>query len=908
MPTAVTPGPATDDLAVDRPHSMDADAVAVALDTSPAGLTSGAAAARLAAVGPNELPAVAPTPAILRFLRHFDDTLIYVLLVSALIKAIMADWLDFSVILAVTVINAAVGYAQEGRAEKALADIRGMLSNEASVYRDGAWSTIPASGLVPGDVVRLMPGDKVPADLRLLQAHELRIDESALTGESVPASKGTRAVPAASGVGDRASMAFSGTIVAAGQARGIVTGTGPRTEIGAIQGLVGEAGSLTTPLTRQLDQFGRLLTLVILGMAAVMLAIGHFLHRWPLADLISAAIGFAVAAIPEGLPALVTITLAIGVQQMARHNAITRKLPSVETLGSVTTVCSDKTGTLTQNEMTVRRIVTADAGYTITGLGYSPRGAIVRDGRGAPVEGTEQAGTDRQLTALLTVGMLCNDAHIATDGDRWHLVGEPTEGALRVAALKAGLTEDGRRLAVLPFDSAHKLMAVLHEAPDGVRTIVVKGAPDRLLERSLTQLGAAGPAPLESSRWHAAINRLSSQGLRVLAAARRPALHQTTAVTLDDLHDLEFLGLWGIADPPRPEAVAAIADCHTAGVRVKMITGDHKGTAVAISRELDLVGGGGTAAVLTGTELEELSQRQLEDVVAGVDVFARTSPEHKIRIVRALQAHGEVVAMTGDGVNDAPAVTRADVGIAMGVKGTEATRDAADIVLADDDFATIRSAIREGRRIYDNLRKSVVFLLPTNGAQSLVVLVAVAFGLVLPLTPVQVLWVNMITAVCLSLALAYEPAEPDVMRRPPRTPGGPIIARGELGFVLIVSVLIGGATLLAFGAALTVTADLDHARTVAVLTLVLAQLAYLFNCRFITRSSVTPAVLRGNPAIWWSALALIAVQLVYTYAPFMHELFDSRALAPRSWILPLALAVVVFVAIEAIKSVRHVPH
>ena len=937
MPTALTPGLATEQLAVDRPHSMDADAVAVALDTSPAGLTSGAAAARLAAVGPNELPAVAPTPAILRFLRHFDDTLIYVLLVSALIKAIMADWLDFSVILAVTVINAAVGYAQEGRAEKALADIRGMLSNEASVYRDGAWSTIPATGLVPGDVVRLMPGDKVPADLRLLQAHELRIDESALTGESVPASKGTRAVPAASGVGDRASMAFSGTIVAAGQARGIVTGTGPRTEIGAIQGLVGEAGSLATPLTRQLDQFGRLLTLVILGMAAVMLAIGHFLHRWPLADLISAAIGFAVAAIPEGLPALVTITLAIGVQQMARHNAITRKLPSVETLGSVTTVCSDKTGTLTQNEMTVRRIVTADAGYAITGLGYSPRGAIVRDGptEGTRAEGsdagertdadaagrteadvsgptgaagTERSDADPQLTALLTVGMLCNDAHIATDGDRWHLVGEPTEGALRVAALKAGLTEDGRRLAVLPFDSAHKLMAVLHEAPDGVRTIVVKGAPDRLLERSLTQLGAAGPAPLEASRWHAAIDRLSGQGLRVLAAARRPASPPTTAVTLDDLHDLEFLGLWGIADPPRPEAVAAIADCHTAGVRVKMITGDHKGTAVAISRELDLVGGGGTASVLTGTELEELSQRQLEDVVAGVDVFARTSPEHKIRIVRALQAHGEVVAMTGDGVNDAPAVTRADVGIAMGVKGTEATRDAADIVLADDDFATIRSAIREGRRIYDNLRKSVVFLLPTNGAQSLVILVAVAFGLVLPLTPVQVLWVNMITAVCLSLALAYEPAEPDVMRRPPRTPGGPIITRGELGFVLIVSVLIGGATLLAFGAALTVTADLDHARTVAVLTLVLAQLAYLFNCRFITRSSLTPDVLRGNPAIWWSALALIAVQLVYTYAPFMHELFDSRALAPRSWILPMVLALVVFVAIEAIKAVRHVPH
>lgn len=910
MPTAVTPA-ATDELTVDRPYALDAQAVATALHTSPAGLSTEAAAARLADVGPNELPPAVRRPAILRFLGHFDDTLIYVLLVSAAIKAAMADWLDFAVILAVTVINAAVGYAQEGRAEKALAGIRGLLSNEASVHRGGAWSTIPARELVPGDVVRLMPGDKVPADLRLVQAHALRIDESALTGESVPAFKDVRAVPAASGVGDRASMAFSGTIVSAGQARGIVTGTGPRTEIGAIQGLVGEAGSLTTPLTRQLDQFGRLLTMVILGMAAVMLGIGHFVHDWPLADLISAAIGFAVAAIPEGLPALVTITLAIGVQQMARHNAITRKLPSVETLGSVTTVCSDKTGTLTQNEMTVRRIVTADAGYTVTGLGYGPRGAIVPD-RSRPdrarrpdaVRETPAQDTDARLTALLTVGLLCNDAQIVADGDRWSLVGEPTEGALRVAALKAGLTEDGRRLAVVPFDSAHKLMGVLHEAPDGARAIVVKGAPDRLLERCRTQLGAAGSGQLDPARWHAAIDRLSGEGLRVLAAARGPAPTEATTLTLDDLCDLEFLGLWGILDPPRPEAVAAIADCHTAGVRVKMITGDHRGTAVAISHELDLVGGGGPAEVLTGTELEQLSQRQLEDVVAQVDVFARTSPEHKIRIVRALQAHGEVVAMTGDGVNDAPAVTRADVGIAMGIKGTEATREAADIVLADDDFATIRTAIREGRRIYDNLRKSVVFLLPTNGAQSLVILVAVSFGLVLPLTPVQVLWVNMITAVCLSLALAYEPAEPGVMRRPPRTPGGPIITRGELGFVLIVSALIGGATLLAFHAALLVTDDLDHARTVAVLTLVLAQLAYLFNCRFITRSSVTPAVLRGNPAIWWSASALVSMQLIYTYAPFMHELFDSQPLGLRSWILPAGLAIVVFLGVEAIKAVR----
>ena len=884
------------ELVVARPYALDIDEVARELGADRKGLTSGDAAARLRLVGRNELPEPQRKPAILRFLAHFNDTLIYILLAAAVIKALMGDWLDFWVIMAVAIINAVIGYIQEGRAEKALAGIRGMLSADASVRRDGAWATVPAAELVPGDVIRLMPGDKVPADVRLLQAFQLRIDESALTGESVPSSKVTEAVAADAGVGDRTSMAFSGTIVSAGQGRAIVTSTGSTTEIGRIQTLADEAGELATPLTRQLDDFGRVLTVVILAMAAAMMLIGKFLHQMPFDELISAAIGFAVAAIPEGLPALVTITLALGVQQMARQNAITRKLPAVEALGSVTTVCSDKTGTLTKNEMTVRRIVTPLASYDVTGLGYDPTGRIVPVGDARP-------GGD--LTAILAVATLCNDAHIvqSEQGGAWSLVGEPTEGALKVVAVKGRLDPGGsRRVSVVPFDSANKFMATLNEGADGSRAILVKGAPDRLLDRSLTQRGAAGAEPLDIVRWEAAIDELSSTGLRILAAARKPVRSGTDALVIDDLQDLEFLGLWGIVDPPRPEAITAIADCHTAGIKVKMITGDHAGTALAIGREMGLVAGG-HVRVLTGAELEALSQDQLKEVVRDVDIYARTSPEHKIRIVRALQSHDEVVAMTGDGVNDAPALTRANVGIAMGIKGTEATKEAAEVVLADDNFATIRSAIAEGRRIYDNLRKSVVFLLPTNGAQSLVILVAVVFGLTLPLTSVQVLWVNMVTAITLSLALAYEPAERGIMRRPPRKSGGPIINAQELAFVLIVSLLIGGAAMGVFyGVVATGDVDVNYARTEAVLMLALGQLAYLLNCRFMSRSSVTLDVFRGNRMIWISAGALMVLQLLFTYVPVMNTLFESQPLAATSWILPTVLAIVIFFAIEVLKG------
>ncbi|MBD5788284.1 HAD-IC family P-type ATPase [Cellulosimicrobium terreum] len=913
----------------DVPWATSPEQVLSAVRSDPGGLSGSDAAARLAEVGPNRLPPPQRDPLWKRILVHFDDVLIYILLVSAVLKAIMGDWVDFTVILAVAVINAAIGFVQEGRAESALDGIRNMLSVSAQVRRDGAWASIDADDVVPGDVVRVRSGDKVPADVRLLEATNLRVEESALTGESLAATKRVDEVAADAGVGDRTSMLFSGTIVAAGQGVGVVTATAQATEIGRIQTMISEVHDLETPLTRQLDRFGKLLAVLILAMAVVMVVIGRVVHDFTVPELVSASIGFAVAAVPEGLPALVTITLALGVQQMARRRAITRKLPAVETLGSVTTICSDKTGTLTKNEMTARTVRTQDRSFAVSGAGYAPVGELTLAGpehevgpddtaRPAP-SGDRHAdlADDRDLAAVATVMMLCNDARVVPDTDSadggWRLVGEPTEGALRSLGMKAGIDPTGwRRVAVVPFESENKFMATLDEAPDGTLHVHVKGAPDRVLERSATQTGQDGrQQPLDHGLWEAQIDALGGQGLRVLAAARTRADDGTTTLDVDDVSTgLELCGLVGIVDPPRPEAVAAIAECRDAGIRVKMITGDHAGTAVAIGREMGIVDAPGTSGehaappVLTGPELEAMTTEQLRAVVRDVDVYARTSPEHKIRIVSALQSHGEVVAMTGDGVNDAPALTQADVGVAMGIKGTEATKDAAEVVLADDNFATIERAVTEGRRIYDNIRKSVLFLLPTNGAQSLVILVAVLFGLTLPLQPVQVLWINMITAVTLSLALAYEKAEPDVMQRPPRDPAASILDAAYVRRILLVSLLIGGATILLFYVERAQGVPIAEAQTTAVTMLALGQLAYLFNCRFLDRSSLTLDVLRGNRVVWVSAGSLLVLQAVFVYTPFMHTWFESAPIGVAEWGKTIGLSVVVFLLVEVAKWVN----
>jgi magnesium-transporting ATPase (P-type) len=672
------------------PWALPPQAVLAEVGSSDAGLTADRARARLAEVGPNRLAPPARTPWWRRVLSQFDDVLIYILLVSAVLKAIVGDWIDFTVILAVAVINAAIGLIQEGRAEKALDGIRSMLSVHAQVRRDGAWTQIDADDLVPGDVVRVRSGDRVPADLRLLEAVNLRVDESALTGESVPASKSSDPVPAGAGVGDRSSMLFSGTLVSAGTGTGVVVETGETTEIGRIQTLISEVDSLETPLSRTLDAFGKKLAVLILVMAVVMVVIGRVVHGFDTPELISAAIGFAVAAVPEGLPALVTITLALGVQQMARRRAITRRLPAVETLGSVTTICSDKTGTLTKNEMTARTVRTAAHQYAVTGIGYAPDGEV--DLAGSPASLAEHP----DLRLLAEVMTLCNDARIvrstgeggsgtdgpagpdegAGDAPGWRLVGEPTEGALRTLGLKAGFDPTGwRRVALVPFESENKYMATLTQDPDGGLHVLVKGAPDRVLDRCSTQTGADGqPEPLDRDLWYEQIDAIGAQGLRVLAAARAGAAPDRTTLAPEDVDEgLELVGLVGIVDPPRPEAVEAIAQCQDAGITVKMITGDHSGTALAIAREMGIVppsgaeDGAPAPQVLTGAELEAMSTEELRAVVEDVDVYARTSPEHKIRIVSALQSRGQVVAMTGDGDNDAPAQTQADVGVAMGI-------------------------------------------------------------------------------------------------------------------------------------------------------------------------------------------------------------------------------------------------
>ena len=881
---------------VSDPHALPAADVLNTLGSHQNGLSGAEAADRLKTVGPNRLPAPPKEGPLKRFFKHFNDILIYILLVAGVAKALLGHWVDAGVIVAVAVINAVVGFIQEGKAEEALEGIRKMLSLRAHTRREGEWIELDAADLVPGDIVRLRSGDRVPADVRLIEAVNLRIEESALTGESVPTDKRPEPVDVKAGIGDRRCMAYSGTLVSAGTGMGVVTATGAATELGRISRMMAEVEGLATPLTRQMAAFGKVLSYVIIGMAAVMFLIGWLLYGLSLDELFSAAVGFAVAAIPEGLPAIMTITLAIGVQRMVQRNAITRKLTAVETLGSVTVVCSDKTGTLTRNEMTVRHLVTRAGQYNVEGIGYSPRGKILRDGQEASV------AANQDLQKLVEVMAVCNDSEIAQEERHWKVIGEPTEGALRTLGQKANFDRANyQRLAVVPFESENKFMATLDRVPGNGLRILLKGAPDRLLSRCATERAAGGATePLDHAFWEKQIDALGGQGLRVLAAASREVKEDKSDLTIGDLdRELVFLGLVGIVDPPRPEAIEAIAACKQAGIRVKMITGDHAGTATAIGREMGITE---NPKAVTGAELEAASDEDLRQIVPDSDIFARTSPEHKLRLVQALQANNEVVAMTGDGMNDAPALKQADVGIAMGIKGTEATKEAAEIVLADDNFASIERAVEEGRTIYDNLQKAILFILPTNGAQALVILVAVLLGLDLPLVPVQILWANMVTAVTLSLALAYEPAEPGVMRRPPRRPGAPILGEYALWRIAFVSVLIGGATITVFRFEEHRGYSIEMAQTMAVNTLVLGQVFYLFNSRFIRESSLRLELLFTNLVVWIAIGVLVVLQLMFVYVPFLNLWFHSAPIGARDWLLPIGIGFVIFLAVEAEKG------
>ncbi|WNB75692.1 HAD-IC family P-type ATPase [Methylomonas koyamae] len=882
-------------------HAISADEALERLDSDRRhGLTSEAAQQRLKRFGRNRLPSRRVRPAWLRFLMQFHNALIYIMLAAAATTAFLGDLVDTGVLLAAVLVNAIIGFIQEGRAEQAMDAIRHMLSLRTSVIRNGVRIEIEAEALVPGDLVLLASGDKVPADLRLIACKGLRVNEAILTGESAAVEKTLAPVAADALLADRLCLLYSGTLVASGQATGLVVATGVNTELGRISTMLENVQAVTTPLLRQIAGFGHWLALVIVIMSAATFLIGVLWHGHSPQEMFMMAVALAASAIPEGLPAIMTITLALGMKRMARHNAIIRHLPAVETLGSVTVICSDKTGTLTRNEMTVQRLVTADRIFDIGGGGYSPEGGVFFNGEPASAEQYPE------LQQIARAAVLCNDAELRKNADGiWQIEGDPTEGALLAFAAKAGADLDWTRrnhprADVIPFESEHRLMATLNRNHEGQAAIYAKGAPERILAMCGQQLGTDAAA-VKVEYWQQAAGEAAALGLRLLAIAAKPAASGQYDLSFADLEGgFELLGVVGIIDPPRDEAISAVAACQRAGIKIKMITGDHADTARAIGAQLGI---GRNLSALTGADIESMDDPQLREVVNDADIFARASPEHKLRLVQALQAGGEVVAMTGDGVNDAPALKRADVGVAMGLKGTEVAKEAADMVLADDNFATIANAVREGRGIYDNIRKFVLFMLPTNGGEALVVIAAILFQLTLPLTPAQVLWINMATSSTLGLALAFEHPERDAMRRPPRSPEESLLSWFFAWRVLMVSVLIMAGSLGLFLWEIERGSSLETARTMAVSSVVAAEMFYLVNSRYIYKSALSLEGLFGNRYVLVAIFACALLQLAYTHAGPLQTLFGSTDLSLEEWSKVLLAGAGVFAVAEFEKAV-----
>jgi magnesium-transporting ATPase (P-type) len=872
------------------------EAARVCVTSLDEGLDGSEARARLETEGPNRLPEGRRRPAWLRLLLQFHNPLIHVLIVAGAVAFLLGGHVDAVVIFVVVMINAVIGYVQEGKAERALDAVRDLLASRATVIRNGERHQIDASTLVRGDLVILESGDKVPADLRLVRARNLRVVEASLTGESAPVEKSTGAMAADAHLGDRVNMCFSGTLVSYGHGTGLVVATGTQTQIGRIGELVGEVRSLATPLTRRLDRFARQITAFILVVSLLTFLYGHFVSQLPMLEIFLAVVGLAVAAIPEGLPAVVTIVLAIGTRTMARNRAIVRRLPAVETLGSVSVICSDKTGTLTRNEMTVVRLVLSERELTVSGAGYAPEGGFECDG--LPADVTD----DTEVQALVQCAMLCNDARLLDEGDgRWSMVGDPTEGALVTLGCKAGqrptvLQQQWRRVDALPFESERQYMATLNQNAEGQRRLFLKGAPERVLSLCRTQ---SDGLTLERSHWETSVTRAAEAGERVLALAVSDWNDDRREVDVDDITGrFELLGLVGIIDPPREEAIEAVDQCRHAGIRVKMITGDHAVTAVAIGSKLGLDG----RSALTGDAIGKLDDDALRDQAETTDVFARATPEHKLRLISALQSRGHLVAMTGDGVNDAPALKAADIGVAMGQKGTDAAREASDLVLTDDNFATIARAVREGRVVYDNIKKSLMFMLPTNGGEAGVILLAVFAGLPLPVTAAQILWVNTVTAVTLALSLAFEPAERGVMSMAPRPPNENLITRALAARILFVTILIVTATFGIFQWELHRGSSLETARTTAVNMIAFCELVYLFNVRHFTAQALRAETLLGNRMALMVAALLLILQMLFTYAAPLQQVFRSEPLDLQSWAAIMLLACVVFLCVEVEKS------
>ncbi len=895
-------------------HAESTETVMGWLATRQTGLSGAEATHRLDRFGANRIPRPRGRSPLRRLLTQFHNVLIYVLLVAAAVTAALGHFADTGVIVGVVVINALIGFIQEGKAEKALDAIRNMLSQQATVIRDGHREVVPAETLVPGDIVLLQSGDKVPADLRLFRTRNLRIEEAALTGESLPVDKTPAAVDADAGIGDRTDMAYSGTLVTFGQGSGVVVATGAATEIGRISAMLAEVKTLTTPLLRQIDRFGHALTIAIVGLAAGTFAFGYLARGYTAEEMFLAAVGLAVAAIPEGLPAIITITLAIGVQRMAGRNAIIRRLPAVETLGSVSEICTDKTGTLTRNEMTATTVAIADHLFEITGVGYDPHGGFILDGTifAGPerplllqrCEENEDTDCQPLLLEICRSGLLCNDATLREQDGRWVLLGDPTDGALVTLAMKAGyehvlLDREFPRTDAIPFESEHRFMATLHHDHAGHGFVIVKGAPERVLEMCDLQRVAGEDLPLELAYWRRRIDELAARGQRLLAIAQRPAAADQRTLNFADVESgLSLLGIVGLIDPPRQEAIEAVASCRNAGIRVKMITGDHAVTARAIGVQMGI--GDGVRAV-TGHDLEAMDEAALRRAVVETDVFARASPENKLRLVQALQAEGSVVAMTGDGVNDAPALRRADVGVAMGINGTEVAKEAAEMVLTDDNFASIARAVEEGRTVYDNIKKSIMFILPTNGGEAFTIMAAIAFGMALPITPLQILWVNMITAVTLALSLSFEPAESNVMRRPPRNAREPLLSGFLIWRILFVSLILVAGTFGLFLWERATDTPIEEARTIAVNTLVMFEVFYLFNTRFLFDPVLNRRGLLGSRYVLAAVVLVMGFQLLFTYAPFMQVLFSTVPIDADAWLRITLVGASVLVLVELEK-------
>ncbi len=892
-------------------HNLAEEDVLAALKSDHSdGLSKQEVDERLHLFGHNSISAQQGISTLKRFLLQFHNPLIYILLVATLVTFFLQEYIDSAVIFAVVIVNAVIGYLQEAKAEEAINSLKNMMSSEATVIRDGQKITVQATELVPGDIVLLASGDKVPADMRLFKNRDLQIDESALTGESVAVQKERAELEEDAVLGDRVNMAFAGTLVTYGSGTGVVIATGDDTETGKIADMISQAVSLDTPLTQKIQAFSKLLLYVILALAGLTFLVGLF-HGQSWVDTFMAAVALSVAAIPEGLPAVVTITLAIGVRRMALRNAIVRKLPAVETLGSTTIICSDKTGTLTENQMTVQKILAAGQVWDVSGGGYQPEGNIVPEG-----ESTE-TGADTLpdgLTHCLMTGVLCNDSSLHQENDQWQVSGDPTEGALIASAAKGGhttkaLNQSHPRLDVIPFESDRQYMATLHKWADGEHRILVKGSLEQVLKRCHKAMDADGnPVALDADAITREAERFATMGLRVLALASQSVSdNETDLKRFQDSENeatLTLVGLQAMIDPPREEAIRAVKTCQKAGVAVKMITGDHALTAQAIAHQIGIHNPDPEREelqVLTGREISELSDHELLNAAENVSVFARVAPEQKLKLVTALQARRHVVAMTGDGVNDAPALKKADIGVAMGIAGTEVSKEAADMVLTDDNFATIEGAVEEGRNVFDNLVKFITWILPTNLGQGLVIMVAILIGATLPVLPVQALWLNMTTAVFLGLMLAFEPKEPGIMSRGPREPDSPILNGEMVGRIVSVSTLLLIGAFILFQWALAQGESEAVARTLAVTLFVVVQSVFLLNCRSLSVSLFRTPMF-SNPWIWAGIGAMALAQLAYIYTPLMNTLFQSAPLTLSHWAIMLAYGVVVMLLVESEKA------